>query len=266
MEGLQVYPSELKFQFELGKELTTTISLANASQERRAFKVMTTMPEKYCVRPCVGIVEPNSSIQAEVFLQAYAEVPPDVNDCADKFLVQSTVVGPDVNQVTDSTFPSDPDEAMSDPSIQEAHLGVTLELSDSPLLLKLALQTLGSGPGEEGMSEDDEEGNEVQETDFSLSGDSRRVHRFFSANSDFAAVAKDVLMDHLDKIMRERDELKRQVDILSPRCTPGPVADAVVEPIPQPLPQVVPEKKPSWNGWPAVVAIVGSFLLGRFTS
>lgn len=256
MGALQVYPPDLRFAFELGKELTTTMFLANTGHERLAFKVMTTSPEKYCVRPCMGIIEANSSVQATVILQAYAEVPHDLHHCEDKFLVNSRVVPRGVQQVTDSTFPNDAGEGL-----HEVHLNVSLELPNSPLLLgRLALQTLGSSPDEDALSEEDAEGEDAPESDGSEADDGTGVHRFFSANADFASVAKDALMDHLDKIMKERDELKRQVVILSPRGGPDSMPDAQVQC------RTRKEKRSILFSWPVLVALVGSFFLGRLTA
>ena len=65
-DGLQIHPSELKFRFELKKNIPVTVSLHNPTGERIAFKVKTTSPKKYCVLPSSGFVEPNSTKDVQV--------------------------------------------------------------------------------------------------------------------------------------------------------------------------------------------------------
>jgi hypothetical protein len=78
---------------ELKKQISSSLRLINSSDSYVAFKVKTTSPKKYCVRPNNGIVLPQSSADVTVTMQAQREAPPDMQ-CKDKFLVQS-VVAPD---------------------------------------------------------------------------------------------------------------------------------------------------------------------------
>lgn len=41
---------------------SSTISLSNPTDERITFKVKTTVPKRYCVRPSCGIVEPSETV------------------------------------------------------------------------------------------------------------------------------------------------------------------------------------------------------------
>lgn len=52
-----------------------TLTLQNTTGDRVAFKVKTTSPKKYCVRPSNGLVEPNASKDVQVILQAQREMP-----------------------------------------------------------------------------------------------------------------------------------------------------------------------------------------------
>eukprot|EP00475_Leptophrys_vorax_P045325 TRINITY_DN9364_c0_g1_i2.p1 TRINITY_DN9364_c0_g1~~TRINITY_DN9364_c0_g1_i2.p1 ORF type:complete len:256 (+),score=30.27 TRINITY_DN9364_c0_g1_i2:207-974(+) len=90
-EILSVQPLELKFTFELRKQVSTSLQLANVTSEYVAFKVKTTSPKKYCVRPNTGLIPPQSSAEVVVTMQAQKEMPPDLQ-CKDKFLVQSVLV------------------------------------------------------------------------------------------------------------------------------------------------------------------------------
>ncbi|GFP97910.1 vesicle-associated protein 1-3 [Phtheirospermum japonicum] len=87
---LSIHPSELKFPFELKKQSTCCFQLANKTDQYVAFKVKTTNPKKYCVRPNAGIVLPNSVCSVTVTMQAPKESPSDMQ-CRDKFLVQSVI-------------------------------------------------------------------------------------------------------------------------------------------------------------------------------
>ncbi|KAK3195049.1 hypothetical protein Dsin_026359 [Dipteronia sinensis] len=90
---LNIQPSELKFPFELKKQSSCSMQLTNKTDKYVAFKVKTTNPKKYCVRPNTGVVLPGSSCNVTVTMQAQKEAPPDLQ-CKDKFLLQS-VAAPD---------------------------------------------------------------------------------------------------------------------------------------------------------------------------
>ncbi|KAI9333057.1 PapD-like protein [Zopfochytrium polystomum] len=57
-----------------------------------AFKVKTTAPKQYCVRPNSGKVQPGGSTEVHVLLQPFKEDPPLDFKCKDKFLIQSIKV------------------------------------------------------------------------------------------------------------------------------------------------------------------------------
>ena len=78
---------------ELKKQIPTTIRLYNATTAELAFKVKTTAPKKYCVKPNTGFVAPGATQIVHVIMQAQREWPADVAGCKDKFLVQSVASG-----------------------------------------------------------------------------------------------------------------------------------------------------------------------------
>lgn len=88
---LSIQPAELQFLFEVRKQVSCSLQLSNASENYVAFKVKTTSPKKYCVRPNTGLVVPGATCEITVTMQAQREAPPDMQ-CKDKFLVQSVVV------------------------------------------------------------------------------------------------------------------------------------------------------------------------------
>ncbi|XP_039062455.1 vesicle-associated protein 2-2-like isoform X2 [Hibiscus syriacus] len=105
---LEIEPKELKFRFILKKQCSCSVTLTNNTNQHVVFKVKTTSPKKYCVRPNVGIVMPKSTYEFSVTMQAQREAPPDMV-CRDKFLIQSTVVpaGTTDENITSATFVKD---------------------------------------------------------------------------------------------------------------------------------------------------------------
>ncbi|KAE8715230.1 Vesicle-associated protein 1-3 [Hibiscus syriacus] len=97
---ISIHPSELKFQFELRRQCSCHMQLTNKTGKYVAFKVKTTNPKKYCVRPNSGIVFPGGSCNVTVTMQAQKEAPPE--PCRDKFLIQS-VIAPDGSTNKDIT-------------------------------------------------------------------------------------------------------------------------------------------------------------------
>nr|CAH7741310.1 unnamed protein product [Callosobruchus chinensis] len=50
-------PTELKFRGPFNVSVTSYMKLTNPSEERVMFKIKTTAPKMYCVRPNSGILE-----------------------------------------------------------------------------------------------------------------------------------------------------------------------------------------------------------------
>jgi len=88
---LNIQPTELKFQVELKKQSSCSMQLTNKTDKYVAFKVKTTNPKKYSVRPNAGVVLPGGSCNVIVTMQAQKETPADLQ-CKDKFLLQSAAV------------------------------------------------------------------------------------------------------------------------------------------------------------------------------
>ncbi|CAN6486736.1 unnamed protein product [Victoria cruziana] len=105
---------------ELEKQSYCSIKLVNNREHHVAFKIKTTSPKKYFVRPTTGIILPWDTVVVLVTLQAQRESPPDMQ-CKDKFLVQSTAVPPS----TDSDdIPPDAFNKDAEGKIEECKLKV----------------------------------------------------------------------------------------------------------------------------------------------
>lgn len=92
-ELVSVDPLELEFPLELKKQICCSFQLSNKTDKHVAFKVKTTNPKKYSVRPNNGIVLPRSQSNVTVTMQALKEKPSTLK-CNDKFLVQSVAAPP----------------------------------------------------------------------------------------------------------------------------------------------------------------------------
>nr|CAB3267595.1 vesicle-associated membrane protein-associated protein B-like [Phallusia mammillata] len=100
--------TELRFKGPFTDVVTSQLKLKNPSHQRVCFKVKTTAPKRYCVRPNSGFVDPGATVSVSVMLQ-----PMDA-DAADKgkhkFMVQSMFaikVGDDVEKLWAEASPGD---------------------------------------------------------------------------------------------------------------------------------------------------------------
>ncbi|KAK9671830.1 hypothetical protein RND81_12G057300 [Saponaria officinalis] len=130
-ELLGIQPYELRFTVEAKKQSSCSIQLINKTDMFVAFKVKTTSPKKYCVRPNVGIIGPNGTSDFTVTMQVQRAASLDLQ-CKDKFLVQSTVVpsGTVEEDLTSDMFSKDSGRHM-----EEKKLRVILMYSQSPVLV-----------------------------------------------------------------------------------------------------------------------------------
>ncbi|KZW01521.1 VAMP-associated protein [Exidia glandulosa HHB12029] len=94
--SVQLDPAQqLSFQRPLTSLIKRSLSISNPNKEPVAFKVKTTAPKLYCVRPNSGRIEPNDTVDVLVMLLPMKEDPPLSTKCKDKFLVQSTLISPE---------------------------------------------------------------------------------------------------------------------------------------------------------------------------
>ncbi|KAF8507508.1 VAMP-associated protein [Hysterangium stoloniferum] len=87
--------TSLGFNRPLTEHIKRTLTITNHNALPVAFKVKTTAPKLYCVRPNAGRIEPGESVLVSVQSQAMKEEPPLNFKCKDKFLVQSMAITPD---------------------------------------------------------------------------------------------------------------------------------------------------------------------------
>ncbi|KAG0669701.1 phosphatidylinositol-binding protein scs2 [Maudiozyma exigua] len=87
MSTVKIAPDTLEFKTPLVAESTDYIEITNESDEAVAFKVKTTAPKLYCVRPTAGKIDAGESTKIEIIFLGLAEEPEKDSKCKDKFLV-----------------------------------------------------------------------------------------------------------------------------------------------------------------------------------
>ncbi|PRD26669.1 UNVERIFIED_CONTAM: Vesicle-associated membrane protein/synaptobrevin-binding protein [Trichonephila clavipes] len=70
--------------------VNSNLKLMNPIDRRVCFKVKTTAPKKYCVRPNSGVLEPKEVVDVAVMLQPFDYNPSEKNK--HKFMVQTMII------------------------------------------------------------------------------------------------------------------------------------------------------------------------------
>ncbi|KAL2146209.1 hypothetical protein VTI28DRAFT_4788 [Corynascus sepedonium] len=91
--SVEIDPLDLGFRRPFNVEIAQTLKIKNPNSSPVAFKVKTTAPKQYCVRPNSGRIEPGREVEVSILLQAMKQEPTE--KCRDKFLVQSLIITPD---------------------------------------------------------------------------------------------------------------------------------------------------------------------------
>ncbi|KAI3383478.1 hypothetical protein SNEBB_007480 [Seison nebaliae] len=84
--------NEITFVGPFSQLSTSNVTITNEIDQIVAFKVKTTAPRKYCVRPNCGIIEPNKSVDVELMLQPEQYNPKNTEEnIRHKFMIQSAI-------------------------------------------------------------------------------------------------------------------------------------------------------------------------------
>lgn len=95
---IAVSPPELLFLPPFTRVITNVLLLHNTSSKPVAYKVKTTARRRFCVRPNIGILQPNETADVQVMLnpkEAQDKEPSSAEKLKDKFLIQSIYVLPE---------------------------------------------------------------------------------------------------------------------------------------------------------------------------
>ncbi|XP_054905727.1 vesicle-associated membrane protein-associated protein B/C-like isoform X2 [Poeciliopsis prolifica] len=101
---------ELKFRGPFTDVVTATLKLTNPTDRNVCFKVKTTAPRRYCVRPNSGIIEAGTSINVSVMLQPFEYDPNEKSK--HKFMVQSILAPRDMTDMEGVWKDAKPEELM----------------------------------------------------------------------------------------------------------------------------------------------------------
>ncbi|XP_058499755.1 vesicle-associated membrane protein-associated protein B/C-like isoform X2 [Solea solea] len=101
---------ELKFKGPFTDVVTAYLKLSNPTDRNICFKVKTTAPRRYCVRPNSGIIDAGASINVSVMLQPFDYDPNEKSK--HKFMVQSVLAPFDMTDMEGVWKEAKPDELM----------------------------------------------------------------------------------------------------------------------------------------------------------
>lgn len=103
-------PHELKFKGPFTDVVTTNLKLRNPSDKKVCFKVKTTAPRRYCVRPNSGIIDPGATVTVSVMLQPFDYDPNEKSK--HKFMVQTIFAPSNITDMEAMWKEAKPDDLM----------------------------------------------------------------------------------------------------------------------------------------------------------
>ncbi|XP_008302662.1 vesicle-associated membrane protein-associated protein A-like, partial [Stegastes partitus] len=103
-------PSDLRFKGPFTDVVTTNLKLKNPSDRRVCFKVKTTAPRRYCVRPNSGVIDAGAAVNISVMLQPFDYDPNEKSK--HKFMVQTIFAPPNVSDMDSLWKDAKPDDLM----------------------------------------------------------------------------------------------------------------------------------------------------------
>ncbi|XP_020841208.1 vesicle-associated membrane protein-associated protein A isoform X1 [Phascolarctos cinereus] len=128
-------PTDLKFKGPFTDVVTTNLKLRNPSDRKVCFKVKTTAPRRYCVRPNSGIIDPGLTVTVSVMLQPFDYDPNEKSK--HKFMVQTIFAPSNTSDMEAVWKEAKPDELM------DSKLRCVFEMPNEND--KLGLSTPGTG-------------------------------------------------------------------------------------------------------------------------
>lgn len=87
MSLVEIKPDVLEYKPPFTEQATEYVTITNNSEEPIAFKVKTTAPKFYCVRPNAAVVAPGENVQIQIIFLGLPKEPEVDFKCRDKFLV-----------------------------------------------------------------------------------------------------------------------------------------------------------------------------------
>lgn len=231
--------NELKFKVDfsglLEQDYTTYMKLTNPSEHTVLFKIKTTAPKKYCVRPNSGVLDPNSKVDIAITPQA---VLVDSNEKhKHKFLVQS-VIAPEGKTNIDQVWKEIGQDQLMDYKLKcvfEAPRGTNLNDSgDNVAQNEISKKRVAVAAAEDSksLSKDAVEGfqNDAKrkDDDFAmgaLNAKTTAFPKFENLESDLQKATNEVihLREEESKLRHENLRLKEELLRLNPMAVEGRV-------------------------------------------
>jgi len=212
-------PHELRFKGPFKEVVTSYLKLVNPSEKKVAFKVKTTAPKRYCVRPNSGLLEPNCSISIAVMLQPFEYDANEKNK--HKFMVQTMFApagGSESNQDT-MWREASPDQLM------DSKLKCVFELPSE--MSPQSHVDVSSTTTHDHVKPEEPQHQPVHSTKPSIvkageSGDALRNQDYIKAGEDMKKLREDVSRLTRDNIRLQEESRRSARDASGP--APPPVA------------------------------------------
>lgn len=198
-ELVTIQPGELIFPFEVKKQSSCSLQLVNNTDNDVAFKVKTTSPKKYCVRPNTGVVPPKATCDVTVTMQAQREAPPDMQ-CRDKFLVQSVIVPTGTSDITPDMFMKEPGKVVEENKLRVVYVSPPQTTSPVPEPLE----------EEEGSAPKDHVSDGQSESFTSLDKAPKDLNELKAKLSEaMSAISK--LMEEKNAVVQQKQQLQQEM-------------------------------------------------------
>ncbi|CAG9463919.1 unnamed protein product [Pedinophyceae sp. YPF-701] len=172
------------------KYSSTFLTLNNPTSKFVAFKIKTTSPKRYCVKPSSGLLKPQQTQEVQISLLGKEAGSLQIGLTTDKFLVQSVSCTEDTDPKTDGTI-------FKQPGVSETKLKVFLDASKPPV-----------SPIIEPAHEDSPSGATGQETMVTPAG--APPSKGFPPSSDSGAIAE--LKQMMEMMQKTQLEMKAKVN------------------------------------------------------
>ncbi|KAG8663979.1 vesicle-associated protein 1-3 isoform X1 [Manihot esculenta] len=202
---LDIQPTELKFPFELKKQSSCSMQLTNKSDKYVAFKVKTTNPKKYSVRPNTGVILPGTTCNVSVTMQAQKEAPHDMQ-CRDKFLLQSVAApeGATTKDITADMFNKEDGKV-----VEESKLGVVYIPANPPSPV-LEESEEGSSPRASVLENDDQDSSLFEDVSRSCVESKEKSSEVLSMISKLTEEKASALREN-QKLRQEVEKMRKQI-------------------------------------------------------
>ncbi|KAH8265070.1 hypothetical protein KR038_004918 [Drosophila bunnanda] len=255
---------ELRFVGPFNRPVVTIMSLRNNSSRPLVFKIKTTAPKRYCVRPNIGKILPYRSTQVEICLQPFIYDQQEKNK--HKFMVQSVLAPTDA----DLTDLNKLWKELEPEQVMDAKLKCVFEMPNSDANSENTSGGGGGGAGDIGVgggagsagggsagANTSSASAEALESKPKLSSEDNPSILPDAESVESMSETIKLLREHISELRKENVHLKNQITRYR--------SSAAIKPVNEPYAPVLAEKQiPVFYIAIAIAAAVLSLLLGKF--